>query len=327
MLKDKRKLLKYSLHIIILVGVVVAAVKYLNGEEFMQAVRTFKYRYIPIMLGLAAVYMALNAWRFVILTRAIAPEAKASTIFRIFWAGQAATLLPGGFAVRAGMLAQAGVPVGKGAVAVTFASLLDQTVLISGSIIAALWFPQARGPVFILIGVLAVAGALLLIPAVRAGLVRLIDKLARRFDKEEMWQEFQDSAQHELRPKTMLTSLAITIVGYALMPVILYFALLGIGQSLMYHTLFLAYVLPALLARLTPIPGGVGVTEAGMVGFLASAGIGTNPASVAVAVFRISTTLWQAIMGTFVYMFAWHGSKEDAIQAQPSAPAQSESTA
>ncbi len=328
MFKDKRRLLKFAMHALIIGGVVMAAVKYLNGDEFWQAVQTFQYRYIPVMLGLTAIYMGLNAWRFVILTRVIAPEAKASTLFRIFWAGQAATLLPGGFAARAGMMAQAGIPVGKAAVAVTFASLLDQVVLISGSMIAALWFPEARTPVLILMGVLGIVGLLLLVPAVRTGLFHMIDRLARRFKKEEMWAEFQRSAKIELRPKTMVVTLAITAVGYALMPVVLYFALLGIGQPLMYHMLFLAYVLPALLARIAPVPGGVGITEAGMVGFLvSSAGVATNPASVAVAVFRVCTTLWQAMMGSVVYFFAWRGNAEDATRKSSKASSvQSEST-
>jgi uncharacterized protein (TIRG00374 family) len=85
-------------------------------------------------------------------------------------------------------------------------------------------------------------------------------------------------------------------------------SLRGFGLTASYPTLFLAYILPAMLGRLSALPAGVGLTEAGMVGFLAStAGIDADIAAVAAAVFRVGTVFFQALLGALVYFFGLEG--------------------
>ena len=306
----KKNWLKYALHAAILVGVVVAAVKYLNGAEVMAALQSFKYVFAPFMLALSAGYLLLKAWRFVVLMRPFS-DVDWKVVSKAFVAGQAATLLPGGIAARAGLMKQVDVPVAKSSVPVVFSSAMDQVVFIVGSLIAALWFEAARTPVLIVLGVLALLTAVALIPTTRHWLAHIADRIAKRFKVQEQWETFLDAVPHIFTRRIMLTSLAITLVAFMLKIVTLDLALRGVGLELPYPSLFLAFILPTMLGRIFPVPGGVGVTEAGMVGFLATTTqIDPDTATAAVAIFRIATILFQALLGALVYFFSWDGEEE-----------------
>jgi hypothetical protein len=80
-------------------------------------------------------------------------------------------------------------------------------------------------------------------------------------------------------------------------------------------TVILGFILPTMLGRLLPVPGGVGVTEASMVGFLAStAQANLNQLAAAVAIFRLTTIFYQAMLGAAVYFIFWGGAKESINQ-------------
>lgn len=53
-MNDKtKKYLKYGFNTAILIGVIMAANKYLNGEEVFNALKDFNYTYAPYMLLIA----------------------------------------------------------------------------------------------------------------------------------------------------------------------------------------------------------------------------------------------------------------------------------
>ncbi|CAN5877089.1 hypothetical protein BH24DEI2_BH24DEI2_01560 [soil metagenome] len=299
-----------------LIGVGLAAAKYLNGAEVLDALRSFNYLYAPFVLLLAAVYLGLKSWRFVLLMRPLSTVA-AGPIFRGYAAGQAATLVPGGVAARAGLMRQLGIPVAVSSAPVLFSSLLDQVVFIGCSIIAALWFEAARTPALILVGVLAVLALVFIVPASRRGLARGAGWLAERFKVRAGWQNFLVAVNELATWRVMGSTLAVTVFAFALKVITLDLCLRGVGAALPYPTLFLAYILPTMLGRLSALPaGGIGVTEAGMVGFLAStSNLDPDTATAAVALFRIATVLFEALLGALVYSFAWRGEAEP--QAQP----------
>lgn len=313
---EKRDYLKYGLHAAILIGVAIAAVKYLNGEEVLEAIASFNYIYAPIMLALSTIYLLLKSWRFVILMEPFT-DLRWLITFKAYAAGQAATLLPGGVAARAGLMKQVGVPVGKSSVPVLFSSVIDQAVFILGGLVAALWFPAARMPVLIILAVLAVAAALLLISATREKLEQAADWLAAKLSIEEEWHTFLDSVPKVLTKRILLLSVGITIFAFGLKVAVLALATLGVGLSLPLPTIFLAFILPTMLGRIFPVPAGIGVTEASTVAFLgATSQVDLNTATAAVALFRIATVFFQALLGALVYFFAWKGEEEDVEQEE-----------
>jgi uncharacterized protein (TIRG00374 family) len=309
---NKSKYLQYALHAVILVGLVWAAVKYVNGEEVLEALRAFQYRFLPLMLLLSTAYLLLKAWRFVLLITPFASHLPKLVVYKAYVAGHAATVLPGGIAVRAGLMRQAGVPISESSVAVAVNSLWDQTIFLACALVAALWFPAARLPVLVIIGVLAAIVLFFLFAPTRSWLLGLAERIARRFKFEEQWERFLDGVPQVFTWPIVLGCLAITLVAFAFALIILDWTMRGVGLSIPYPTLFLAYILPTMLGRVLPMPGGgVGVTEAGMVGFLTSAAqINTDVAVAAVAIFRIVTIVFPILLGALVYFLFWRGEAE-----------------
>jgi uncharacterized protein (TIRG00374 family) len=309
-MENKSAYLKYGLHLAIFAGLIWAIVKYVNGQEVLKTLREFNLIYLPWMLLLALLYFLLKALRFVLLMSPFTDSVPNSIVFKGYISGQPATLLPGGVAARAGLMKQAGVPLAQSSVPVAFDSLWDQAFFFLGGLVAAWWFPGARLPVLVITGVLAVIAALLLLKPTRMKLARLADRVAKHFDQEESWHRFLDSIPQMFSRKILLGCIGITAVAFAFQIITLYLTLRGLDLSVPAPTLFLAFVLPTMLGRLVPVPGGIGVTEASMVGFLTQASdLNTDTAVAAVAVFRVVTIVIPALVGAIVYYTLWHGAE------------------
>ena len=304
--------LKYGLHAAVLIGLGIAGFKYLSGEGIWSAIRSFDYVYMPFILLIATLYFVLKAWRFHILLTPFA-DVKRGTVMRAYAAGQAATLVPGGIAARVGLLKQAEVPVEDSSVPVAFSSIADQTVFIAGALLAAIFFEPARMPAYIILGVLVVVGLLLFIPAVRGGLMSAAEWVTGKFGYKEQLHDFLENVTDLLNPSTILWTLGLTVASVVLEIVALDLTVRGVGESISYATLALAYVLPTMLGRLSGLPAGLGVTEAGMLGFLTSfSPLGIGAATAATVIFRIATAFFRALLGAVVYVVAWQGDEEDA---------------
>ena len=312
----KGKYLKYILHVAVLIGLVIAAVKYINGEEVLQALRSYNYAFAPVLLVLSVLYLAMKAWRFIRLMRPVS-DVPGNVLFRGYVAGTAATLVPGGVAARAGLMNQAGVSVAKSGMPVALSSILDQVAFVGSALFAAFWFENIRGPMFIVLAVLVSLGVIFLFPAPRRWLGSAAAAIAKRFNFAEQWSNFLQHGREVINTRTILVALAITVAGLLVQVIILDFSLRGFGFTVPYATLFFAYIVPTMLGRLSALPAGVGVTEASMVGFLSSsAGVDPDTGLAATAIFRIATVFFQALLGALVYFFAWRGEKEKAQPAQ-----------
>jgi uncharacterized protein (TIRG00374 family) len=306
----KGKYLKYILHVVVLVGLVIAAVKYINGEEVLEALKSYNYAFAPALLILSALYLAMKAWRFIRLMRPVS-DVSGNVLFRGYVAGTAATLVPGGVAARAGLMNQAGISVARSGMPVALSSILDQVGFVGSALVAAFWFENIRVPMLIVLGILVVLTVMFMFPAPRRWLDGIAAAIARRFNVADQWKHFLKSGREVMNARTILIALAITIGGLIVQVIILDFSLRGFGFDLPYATLFFAYIVPTMLGRLSALPAGVGVTEASMVGFLSSsAGVDPDTGLAATAIFRIATVFFQALLGALVYFFAWRGEKE-----------------
>lgn len=296
----------------VVLGVAYGGYRYLSGREVLDALKTFNSWYAAPVLTLSALYLIVKGWRFVLLLRPLC-ELRAGTVFRAYVSGAGAALLPGGVTARLGLLKQAGVPISKTGAPLILSSLLDQAVFLLGALVAAVWFPEVRGVALALLGGLAVAGGLLWFRPVRAWWGRLFDGLSRRARVHEKWRNFVGAWGALSSVRVLGTGFGLTVFAFALKIVALDLCLRGLEWHLPYPTLFAAFMLPTLLGRLSPLPGGVGVTEAAMVGVLV-AGSELTPAVAfaAVALFRVATVLFDALLGTLVFFFAWRGEREAA---------------
>ena len=314
MARSVKQLAKYGFYALVLVGLGVAARRYLSGEAFLRALGAFNWTLAPSILALTVVYVLLKGWRFKIFLAPLS-ELGRWTILRVYLAGQAATLLPAGGAARVAVLGEVGVPLPKAGAAVLFASLTDQLVLIAGVVLCALWFEEARGPALIALFVLAGVGGLLAIKAVRTRLLGAATWLIKKVHLEDKWRNFREALNEGITPGVVLRGLSFTAAAFALMPFALYLALKGLSLEVPPATLLLAFVLPTLLGRLSSLPAGLGVTEASMVGILSAVpDVDENVAAAAVAVFRVGTVFFAALFGGAFYFFG--GVRKDVKAAQ-----------
>ncbi|HSO27909.1 MAG TPA: lysylphosphatidylglycerol synthase transmembrane domain-containing protein, partial [Anaerolineales bacterium] len=271
----------------------------------------YNYAYVPLLLGLSIVYLLRKAWRCVILMRPVT-YLDWQTMMRGYVAGTAATLLPGGITARAGLMHQAGVSVERSAGPVALSSILDQAVFVVGALIAALFVPAARTPALILLGVVIVLGIIMAIPFIREKLLKAAGWAAKKLGFEDRWNGFIDCLPEILTWKRLLITFGITAAAVIPLIVVLDFSLRGLDVQVPYPTLFLAYILPTMLGRISALPAGVGVTEAGMVGYLsnAAATADIDVITAAVAIFRITTVFFQALLGAIIYFLFWKGEGE-----------------
>ncbi|MEX2541050.1 MAG: flippase-like domain-containing protein [Trueperaceae bacterium] len=308
------KILKYILHVAILVGLVVAGFRYLNSEDVLRALATFDPLFGILVLLVPAVQLALKSWRFEIFLRPFGVRNR-STVMRAYAAGQPATLLPGGIAARIGLLRQAHVPVATSAAAVVFSSLFDQAIFILGLMALALWFPAARIPALITLAAVGAIVLLLVVPPIRRLLGGVMLWLAARVGLAEGAERFGEAVRQDLSKRVVVGAFGLSLAAFATDVLLLDFSLRGVGLNVPLSEVFIAYLLPTMLGRLSALPaGGIGLAEAGIVGYLAAvSGLPPSIAVVAATVFRVSTVFLQALYGAFIYWFAWRGEHEVAV--------------
>jgi uncharacterized membrane protein YbhN (UPF0104 family) len=290
------------LHILVFVGLGAAGIKLVNGGEFWQAVHRFNWAYAPGVLALAALSTMVKATRFATQLRALV-RVPYWPVFRAYVAGQACALLPAGATFRIAFLSRLEVPESASAASVALSSLTDQVVLLTCALTSALWFGRARGPAEVILGALVIGSVLLGLEASRTWLLERVERLMAKVGLAEFWRAFLSSLGQ-------LSSLAVVgagLVNAALAAALLLWALhlcvIGVGAEVTPGALLLAYTLPAALGRISAMPGGVGVTEAGMIGILnAAPGVTIEQAAAATALFRVGTVLFTALVGGLLYL-------------------------
>jgi uncharacterized membrane protein YbhN (UPF0104 family) len=306
----------YLLHGAVLAGLIVAATKYISGKEFLRGLQQFDWRFAPPILLLTVAYMLIKAGRFVYQLDQVTPTNR-WLVLKGYVAGQACTLLPGGMAARAAILEQVKVPVAVSAASIALSSMSDQVVLIGCSLISALWFDAARKPALWLLAVLIGVSLLLGIEATRTWLLGVIEWLMGKVRLLRLWRGFLASLEAISSLPVLLGGIGNAALAFALMVEALDLAARGVGAEIPYATLMLAFTLPTMLGRISAMPGGVGVTEAGMVGILDSApGVSLSQAAAAAVIFRVGTVLFAALLGGAVYLFGWRGTAEPVAVAQ-----------
>lgn len=310
---EVKSLWKYGLHAAVLIGILVAGLKVINGDEFWGAIHRFNWIYAPVIVALGITYMYVKGWRFAKMLRDHT-DVSSGALISGYVSGQPAALLPAGAAARVGILQPLGVPPAQTTAAIAMSSLSDQAFLLIGALVSALWFDSARKPVLILLSVLTLVSIVLGVEASRMWLLSLIERLMGRFKLLSFWTKFLEALKTMGSWKNCILAVANAGVAFLLMMLALHLALLGVGTVVPPLVLLLAFTLPTMLGRLSALPGGVGVTEAGMIGVLNSApGVDVHEAAAAVMMFRLGTVLVAAIFGGALYW--WRQRQAPAKEA------------
>ena len=114
--------------------------------------------------------------------------------------------------------------------------------------------------------------------------------------------KFNETIDKLSRPKIMLSSWIISIVSWIIDSFAVYLAFLSFEQDFSFIQVSQFYLTSLAFGAISLIPGGVGITEGSLVGFLLLEGLDISLASALVLFLRMST-IWFA---TFVGFFSTH---------------------
>lgn len=288
-----------------LMGLVVAGFKYLDAGAMLHAWKQFTWHFLAIFLLLPIAYLYAKARRFSVLVAHLEVESDAAV--RIgYAASQAASLLPGGVAFRSATMSELGIPMEKTVGPVLLNSALDQFVLLVVGLGAAWWYPQLRFSSFALTVLLILLVTVLAYSPSRAQVKRTLMWLAAKAEGEKRMKNFFESLRLALQKRTLGAGLAWSVLANAISLITLVLVVWALKLPVNPGPLTAAFVVPNLLGRLSPLPAGAGVTEAGMVAFMAhQAGMNVNEAAIATAVFRVVDVLLPALYGFLCYHLWW----------------------
>ena len=304
---------RWALNGAVVIGLLIAGTKYLSGGQFWDAIGHFRWIYAPLILGLTLIYLVIRGLRFgVPLNHLSGLDRKTAAICSV--AGEGAALMPGGVMTYLAMLKEVGVKVGRSGATVAWISFLDQGLFISLSLIAALWLPVARNGSLAVLSILLAAGVLLAIPTTRLWIIVALETILLQLGLLVSWRDGLAAMRDLLTIRVAGAGLLLTLAAALTMAGALDLAVSGLGADITFVAALLAYTLSTMLGRLTPLPGGVGVTEAALVGVLHKVGgIGLEEAAAATAIFRVGTTLFGAVVGTAVYGLWWNRRVEKVV--------------
>ena len=130
-------------------------------------------------------------------------------------------------------------------------------------------------------------------PKTRAKLQRFRETL------REKWADAKEALQVLRHPKKVLLLLGGNLIAQVMLAIILGLCLRAFGQSASLAALILVNTFVSLFAGFMPVPGGVGVAEAGFTAGLIAIGIPEGAATSTALAFRLVTFYLPPLWGVF----------------------------
>lgn len=165
--------------------------------------------------------------------------------------------------------------------------------------------------VAVLAGMVAMWSLLLWSEPTAGWIVRRVERVWHAFGRRVLWARRFDPATGLLRTRDALRllsgawtgSMSRIVVAQGLSGMVLVVALLGLGGGDEMGVIEMAriYFLVTLVVAFVPVPGGIGVVEAGMTAALVDGGLDTTTALAGVLVYRLFTYVLPIASGTILY--------------------------
>ena len=279
-----------------LVGSAIFAVLVIiaGAGSFAEHVADFPLALVPVLLALSLGNYGLRAMRWVLYLRVLDRSVGAPVLVRVFVAGLAMSASPGkvGEFLKAVWLnGLSSTPVSKTAAAVLWERVLDLAavaLLALGAVTLAAWAAPLIGGV----GGLAVVGLAVAFaaPPSRRWLLALL-----RHPRLSRMAAAYEALRILARPRILAVAIPLSVLAWSLEGLSLWIILDALGVELPIHQAVALYALATLAGGLSLLPGGLGSTEAVMVGLLIAASASGATASTATVLVR-AATLWFAIV-------------------------------
>lgn len=282
------------------VAVYVAFSIWADAGHVAEALRGFHWSMAALgcLLALGNYLVRFGRWAYYL--RVLGIRVKPGDSLLVFLAGFALTVTPGklGEAVKAFLLrASHGLPVARTAPIVIAERVTDLVALLLLALVGVFSFDVDRR--FLVAGAAAVAAGVLVVSVdplanlaiALAGRVPGVRRFAPRLG------EFHRTTAALLRPVPLLLATAIATASWFLECLAFWAVVRGFpGAALGLRAATFIYAAMTVAGALSFLPGGLGVTEAGMLALLVSFGSGITRGSAAAATFVTrGCTLWFAV--------------------------------
>lgn len=106
-----------------------------------------------------------------------------------------------------------------------------------------------------------------------------------------------ETIQILLRPKIFAKGIVFSISAWGIELLAVYLTFQGFGIDLNFSLIALIFIMSIIMGAISFVPGGIGVTEGGMIGFLLLYGIDYTTASASVLAVRLFTLWFSVIIG------------------------------
>ncbi len=288
----------------VLLGVLVfalgmaAAALWGGGRQAWATLLTIPRTILPVMLGMSALNYVMRALRWLLFSRALRLGVNPFANALYYVAGFSMTTTPGkmGEALRLWLLARFhGCRYDQTAALLVADRLSDAVATTAIVAVTVFWFAHYASVAVIAVLAVAFITALALRPTL---LMWGIDTV---FGRLRRWPRGFVRARRAVRaletlapPRIFLPALALGTVGWCSEGLSFYVLLHVLGAALNPLACMFIFSFSMLVGAISVLPGGLGSTEATMVGLLASQGVPFETALVATGVVRV-TTLWFAV--------------------------------
>lgn len=303
----------------LIVSVALAALGYLafalwgGWHEVAAAVVQVGFAGWAVLLGLSALNYVLRFLRWQVYLAQLKARVPWRSSLAIYLAGFALTTTPGkaGELIRSLFLRGHGVRPVDSVAAFVSERLSDLVAIVLLASIGFSSHPEMRP---LLYAGMAVSAVVLLLVGSR----RALDAVHRRAQARgsRLLQRVAGTLQAAAvcqRPRVMLPMTALSVLAWGLEATALHLLLGWLGMPQDWTFSFFVYAVGMLAGALSFLPGGLGGTEAAMVGLLLLAGHPQAQAVAAVVVIRI-TTLWFAVaIGLLALPVAPRGPRAAAL--------------
>jgi len=274
----------------------------LKWTDITHAFHLLSWSSIAIAILFSLAISVLKAVRFYFLNQRSGIRISLLRTMRLFLASQAASPLPAGEAMRGALLmhetdaksVEASGPV----IAQAFLEVAAAVLLV---VIGSYYYPTFRWYAVILTVVVCVLFVFALHP-------ELLKKILHT--KLKAVAHAQEEVRRILLPKKRVDRFFFAMVGLALLTdviggVLIYFLATRLQLPIgLFGSVFLFAVSIAIQGILPIIPGGLGVTEGGMLGVLDAWGIALAPALSLVVIYRMAMLLFPVLLGlAFLVVF------------------------
>lgn len=290
----------------VLVGVAAGVAIYLafsiwaDARSVGQALASFSWTAALGALALAAANYLVRFFRWHYYLRVLRLSVPAGESFLVFLAGFALTVTPGklGEAVKALLLRESrGIPAARTAPIVIAERFTDLVGLLLLAAVGVFSFEVDRR---FLVGGAALIALGLLVVSVES-IARVVLRLAARVPGVRglapKLEEFYQSTATLLRPAPLIAAVVLSVVSWWFECVAFWLVVHGFpGAAVNMQAATFIYATMTIAGALSFLPGGLGVTEAGMLALLGQLGTGTGRSVAAAATFVTRLcTLWFAV--------------------------------